>query len=961
MKNKNIIDKQNEMLFLSYYITDKLKDEYTNYIKQNMINEQLRSKKIMELENEIRNKNMLISELEKLNDANKIANNEKNEIIKQMKNKIMENEIMIKSLLETKELYEQLKATMDIYNSKKNSFVDSCSDYYNKSKIISIRNKQYDTMLLKTRKKIDEIKAADPANFLQSMDYWVQVNTLYAIFSEKVFVELLEKSNIRNNCIKLKNLMGGGISKNYKKIHGGDINDNNMSIQNKMIKYLYKYEKDKKINYGQKILRYMDGENIQNGGSIVNTDNIAFIISKILETDILLMPDVPKYNALNDPLGTECDDPGNYFINSLYNSQQKVIKKNRYLDDTIICNKQYFSQDPSSPHYNETYEFYLLKRKLKDVMTDSFIQSLTDDKYYKLLHYIFFILNLYINKFIDIYNTAKNPNPKLGTSDLFVLYKGGNTLRQQLIILLKNLGTNGINASDVPILNELLTDNKRGDFDFTIVINNKHTHIKNLAGEYVSFVKKISQIINVALIDIKNNISFIENGYSNATELIKKKIGDVETYLNKYLSDFNTRNAKSVTLKKFTVKTNSNIFEKNIVRDNNTLLEHKSYIVKKPQTVSGEKFNKMLYYETENAIFADNDLNIYQNSLTYNDNIFVSYIEEIMGTRFIMFTQFSLFRLKIENKISIEFSDGTTDINEDINIPIELIDVSIASYRSTKLMYMNEIKRRNPTLHLYNEIKLSKTFDTDTIENILKIPSSLYMFYDIAIMIFYEQVFVWEDLKFEKRIRRIIWYLILHYLSIGTPINTIITNMTALETEFTNMKNRVPGDLTYRTYLRYDELVDSKTIFLLNTANKTIDILFNEILENLYRSQLVLDFLDFAKNNPAGNIYVDHYAGIIPNGNIAPGSDPDYDNCYRLLQQNLEPNIDTTSLKYNATTHVHPFTYYKDHLDDSKTNFGEYIDGTIITIQKVRDFLNILATKPLAAIANYNFDVDNFE
>lgn len=820
-------------------------------------------------------------------------------------------------------------------------------------------------MLLKTQKKIDEIERANPVIFKNLLKYVIEINTYYAIYYEKIFVELLEKNYIHYDCKKLQNYMGGNIynsspgrslereccASTTLSFNGTNKNMNKISMKNKIFKYLYKYENNKQFNYGQKILRYVDGKYMQNGGNMINIDNISLLISKIINTDIFLMPDIPKYKSLDNPISPDCDDSNSFVINNLYNNHATSIIKNKYLNDNIICNKQYFFNNKK--YYTEAYEYYMLKRKLKAVITDAFMLSLSDEKYYNLLHYIFFTLNLYISKFVDIYNDTIIVIPAnfLTLHDIYISYKGGNTLRQHLKLFMKNLRRFGIN--DFPILDNLLKDNKRGDFDFMINVNFGNNYIKGLTGKNkIQFINKILQVINIALIDIKNNISFIENGYSDISDYIKNNINNMEADINTYINEFNTRNGRNVLLKKFSVITNNHIFNKNIINDNNKYLEHKSYIIQKPippppGTGHINKFNKLTYYETQNAIFADNDLNIYQNSLMYSDNIFISFIERIIGTRLIMFTEFSLYRLKIENKISIDFDDNNNIINENINIPVELIDISFPNHRNTKITYIEDNVK--PRLGNQHDIYTDLIFNINNIENIITIPSPLYMYYDIAIMLFYEQIFVWENLKFEKRIKRLIWYIALHYISIGTPILTIIANMNALLVEFTTMAPLVNDNINiaYRGNLEYKKLVDNRYMFTLK--NKNIGILYNEMIEDLYRMKLILDFL---RDTP-----IDPITNKLTHVIINPANLTDYDNCKYLLD-NIQINIDLTGKRYNATENLETVEDHKLKINKHNKKFTKYINTTIDIINN--EIIQFLSTITVANI-HYDYHVTELE
>jgi hypothetical protein len=374
------------------------------------------------------------------------------------------------------------------------------------------------------------------------------------------------------------------------------------------LKKIYKNENE---NYYKRmyslyyVLDQYNSLNIQTGGKSNNTVQYGGYYTDTSIIDHILNDDNINFNIYSD--NCTYDNYGNYNI---------------CMDTLIPISKQ-------RQEYISNLNNYKIKRNIKSIVTDSFMNTLaSDEKLYKIL-FDNTILQLYLCfcKCIYLYNIKKNI--LLTNKHIQLLYKGGNSTKFLINFYLSN--------TSISLRDEKKITNKLniGDWDFTLKCN----------------YYKLNELMNNEEIDdLLNYIkkSFIVALY-NIKIILEKILLPNDKFNSKFIDKCST-NIRKNDINKICYNNNN---KKSFIMSNNNITTEK--VIKKISIV-------------DNLLTGNSEL-VKLNLKT--SKIFIAYINEISSYAFKTYVNFSLFRLKINNDIK-NITDNTLN-----NFPIEFIDLSI--------------------------------------------------------------------------------------------------------------------------------------------------------------------------------------------------------------------------------------------------------------------------------------------
>ena len=542
---------------------------------------------------------------------------------------------------------------------------------------------------------------------------------------------------------------------------------------------------------------------------------------KILDIELINMNSQYECSVMND-FNTENKE----IINGGNNIIIDEIFKNDYYninDDIFIKNKDYYNYlEYENLDMNNEYEF---KKMLKNIATETFVNNVLSTEHYILLcNYVYFELYMSLYLFIYKYNSYNKIN--ITDDDINILYKSGNTTKLYLHILKNNFDNIGYNNDD---FNFFYYSNKYGDFDYNIFINYEKLKNKNFDNKMIQELKnKFDQILLLSVNDIKNTIHNISNTFYSKKfiEEIVKKIEDKNIF-NNFIKDDIT-NINIDVIKSYNYKYINNKIHKDF---DNTLLNKLSLFVdKKDKTENKNEYsqviNKMYYYNNKNHDILFPDI--------IPNNFYITNIKNVSFSKNKLSSYFSLIRLKINNLYNInkKYNDVNKNIIKNYIIPIELLDLSSCYVDSMTDNYIAKCIKDLKFKKFQDVRLLNKKFNMDYK---VSIPSPHYMFVDIMVILFIVQIVPWFDIKYEKRILRLLYIIIICNLDIKNSITNIIDNINKFLLLIDDVKNKELSEYFY-TYKFNDD------IFFDIIPKYKFDVYFNYIISNLFQCKLFINF-----------------------------------------------------------------------------------------------------------------------
>jgi hypothetical protein len=713
------------------------------------------------------------------------------------------------------------------------------------------------------------------------------------------FIKQLLTDNIEWKCSNI--LSGGG----YK---------NNNEINNKLIKYYYKYSTNlnNKNIYKYKIKNYIETKQLGGSSHIFYSLNIYDkIIDNILDNKYnYIFDNIKKLNTAVTP-ATELANFDTIDETSTDNNliKQFNIKKDSYFDNYIL-------QDTHTNTDNNNFSDikYNYNRFLKTSVTDIFIKEIytnNNDYFLKLLNYVYIEILKTFNEFIYKFKIV---NPSFNTKSVNLLYKSGNTSRLHLsnfIKIIKNkLDTTSSKSTEdkEKIIKEIekkleYEKNVPSDFDYNIsidytLITNEQLRDKLLMGIY--------QVIVLALFRIKSKLSKllnVKNISNNFITLLKEYFTSTETIniTNTYINNINTINNDSKKIKKIelkSIKTNNYKYLNNeITKDyDNTTIDTTSY----EAIVNDTNITITKLY----SFFSNDAVTDFLPNFLMPDNIYIVFIRKIEFLTNQNKNSFSLFRLKLNNYLKYDYTLNNESIKAyKFRIPVELIDISINLPEDSKLKYIKH--------YIKNESKLYttlKNFKNNINTDFMKIPSADYMFFDIAKIIFNETLFAFNDLKYVKRIKRLL----------NLSIISLLQDEDEDEYEYNKLNKLINKIENLKYFIMYDRI----TSFLEEGLLKiTID---TEL--NIYSITHTNEYNNINHINIFFKTIIENYILMVlycfSNGNIT-----------NKINSNVYGNSDTTNKINENISSLTDIESIKTKLTDYTTNLNSILQNLIDIIK----------------------------
>jgi hypothetical protein len=444
---------------------------------------------------------------------------------------------------------------------------------------------------------------------------------------------------------------------------------------------------------------------------------------------------------------------------------------------------------PKIEGYESVDAEYELKSIMSELTTNYFLENPD-----RTAHFIKLIVEIFTDAIND-YKTKKGLN---GKYDLVFLYKGGNAMKAIFYdYAYENPGV----TSDI-ILQYFKEFFGKSDADFQVYI---YPGLDNYDEVYPDICLLtyllLNRIRNIFLSDITQWLDFYDQ-----KKLVQGKI--LEIYLAKLnKSNTVTKQPEGEQLKKEKEQNFSyyqaeflslrfldtiagtnidlNTIHNNLIDSDRIFNNYGTYKNKTTRfdfiITNKDPNNKdsVIVYKipprTHNLFFVDNDIqdklfkDYSQGSelfITYNDTI-----QEERGTVPKVHIRFNLIRMKVNFQAVFRTQDGQYGL---INIPAELIDVSVPHKTAFEVgLLLDNIQDenamqdpwdRNMPLSVvpYKYVKVgNETTDNFTYNSY----SRAYYIKDIEKIIFYETDYPWEDLKYQKRIKRLLFFNIVEFFT----------------------------------------------------------------------------------------------------------------------------------------------------------------------------------------------------
>jgi len=721
-------------------------------------------------------------------------------IDKLMKDPTPKNIIKMQKLNKLLKKYSNNKPLI-IKSDNNTHFQEKCKDYYTQNNYIkfleeeyNIRinllisklyvpnepNKEKNTNNEDCEKNNEQNEEKEP--FDKEKDLYLR-QRINSIKIEKDLLKLLYNENIKYDCARVSML-------NNQNQFGGAYN-----LEYKIGKYALKFKNN--INnktYAIKMMEYINRYKEQKGGSEQNIFTAS--IDSILKNEYRLVTNLPRYKSLSSKIEVKncissLDDDEDYDLSSSSKIKNDNITKIFNTPNTCI-------KDPmiSSDEYSINKTLYELKRDTKAISTDIFMQNILDESHYKLLcDFTFFELTSLISEFIyKINNVYLEKNIHLDEDDIYLLYKGGNTTRMYIRKLYEQL--NNANPGKYSKLKEILDKLKVGDWDFNIYIDYDNLYSKGYTEEEVQWIRFWSlQIVSLGLYKIKNIFSVYlksDAGYDYVKTMNNKYYSDeykeiLENYKNKVNSltgNDTIRDIKIDYIKCYNYKIEN---DKIVYDPNNDPINKYSFIIDKPSNYNNDcdkrKSTDKYTIKTITPIvnfFSNNKLNEFVPNFLQPNNLTIVYITHLDVYSFRSYMTFALFRLKFNNIVMLKVTNkDSTETSLKLKAPIEIVDVSLSLEANRLPDYKDVYMKKGIDGHFnkVQEIKYKPHNNKNDDKNIdIKIPSAEYMYYDICCMLFVNQLFVWSDKKYGKRIERINYLSIICQLIQGTSIDKLLVD-----------------------------------------------------------------------------------------------------------------------------------------------------------------------------------------
>lgn len=520
---------------------------------------------------------------------------------------------------------------------------------------------------------------------------------------------------------------------------------------------------------------------------------------------------------------------------------------------------------------NKGFLKFLCKKSFYDILTE-FINSEkifndNDPKYNVRFQYL---INTFFTLLIEKYKKYK----QLNSDDILFVYKGGTTMKilyNEYKDILEQYGN---------FLSNIKDSFKRSDSDYTILINPSFEE-EVFDQHYINISKLIlSGLLKLRKIIIDNEIFFLnfsrinEEDLKNLINILNKNLQEIKKnnecgyFLNmKEIIGISTEN------KKVFLESLPNNFDVELlkVNDKDELIESDRINEKITKFITDKEIDskrndfyitKRDNYDLKTPIYIEKIKKDSPNSLYLSTNettnIKTAKYNDAINT-------FLLTRLKYN---FILYYKTNNDKYGFFNCPAELIDISCSKIESydLKSMYENKMLRKKLALYSYDYIN-----DKNNIINVNYFGLTISGFiHDLIKVLFVDYKRPWLALKYEKRIYRILFFIILELISKNKFNNEIITN---ISNYFKSKKSNSTesSDPLYNDIIK--KLEDTQTQMVIQMFNEIkiessekdkndefIDIILS-ILNNFTNTQNVKNKNILTNINTTEGIKIHHLGG----------------------------------------------------------------------------------------------------
>lgn len=572
------------------------------------------------------------------------------------------------------------------------------------------------------------------------------------------------------------------------------------------------------------------------------------------------------------------------------------LLSNKSINETIdiVLNKKFvkkcFGDESiiSNPPLKAGKKITDLKMELKSIMTD-----IVNDYFLNNQELMSSFLKIFVELMTKTLIEYCGKKGLVYETHILFIYKGGNTLK---ILIDKYLSSIPQNVREI-VYQHYYEHFKKSDLDFQIIIH------KDLPKEQFNQIHEELQIIafltlnkfrNILSLELDRFFNFhklkktelqkiLSDGIKklNESEIVTKKTEDFfrsnngEKYL--YLRNIKFTNLKFQNINvddkiddEYSKKINEKIYDNdpwefntnllfnnkiNSFRDD-LLIRHindnatKICSIDKLHNINENNLNSLIDTNVQKKIYKNNNSELY---ISLNEHIEFNVTDNLV--------LFSLIRMKVNFTACAITQDGQEKI---MNIPGELIDVSITKYEDTK---SKNIKNKI-FANLYEKYKYEILSGTTKEKNKKQFEFWSYNLHsfinDLFIILFYDNILPWEDKKYEKRIYRV---FLLMFVEMLLDLKFDNNNRNNFYKVVNDDIDRLIREIKYFNVYLNNNVFDNNTVFdnvtsmqIVNNMNdfilRMINVL-NEMQTNLRKpNELSLVIFLHSLNNKMNFIFI---------------------------------------------------------------------------------------------------------
>lgn len=451
----------------------------------------------------------------------------------------------------------------------------------------------------------------------------------------------------------------------------------------------------------------------------------------------------PVVQSIKDTIDKQCNEDN---INNIINKHSLIFLDNPTSDHNILKSNHKEMVGGFTPKTVLSKEDRLTKmscnKKFLDIVTDLVSkESIFSDNNELYIARFQYMVNTIYNSFIDKYKLMNN----LNELDIVFLYKGGTTIKI-LFDKYKNIFNDLKMDKFIDIVQSSF---KRSDSDYTIFINNT---LPDFTKHYLNINKISSFLLQLCRQIINNFPNEIVPFNSINSNNINNTLNHIIEQLNLYINDSADKCTQLLEMDEIIGLSFNDVH------------------------VINANFNRVPSLRTDTLITwnkHNNDEQLVINIDNTPDNLYLSYNEtheyecgnpsnqtKNQGDKFM------LHRMKINFVLYYKFKG----VINTLNCPSELIDVSIAKHNSNDLFFFSQHKDLEIMDYNYNH------------NNTFCVNYKSYSIYgnviDLLLVLFYSPRVPWESKKYDKRINRLLFFIVLDifeaYKNDHNKINTLI-------------------------------------------------------------------------------------------------------------------------------------------------------------------------------------------